>query len=82
MVIAVLAARQFPVEAGVGRHVNLAADDRVDPRLLRRLIEVNDTVHDTVIRDRRAVHPQLLHIPHILFYFVGTVQKTKLRVDM
>jgi hypothetical protein len=35
-----------------------------------------------MIRDRRAVHTQLLDTLDILFYLVGTVQKTVFGVDV
>ena len=82
MIIAVLTARQFSVKAGMGCHIDLTADDRIDPRLLRRLIKIDRAVHHAMIRDGGTVHSQLLHIFHIFFDLIGTVQETELRVDV
>ncbi len=82
MIIAVLPARQFPVKPGVGRHIDLTANDRIDAFRLRRLIKVNDTIHHSVIRNGRAVHAKFFDPLHIFFNLIGTVQQTELRVDM
>ena len=82
MIIAVLTARQLPVKTGMGRHVNLTADHRVDPRFFGRFIKIDNAVHNAVIRDRGAVHPQFFDIFHIFFDLVGAVQETVFRVDV
>ena len=82
MVISFLAAAYLLVKARVRRNIDLTAEDRLDPRLLRRAVEVNDTVHDAVIRDGGAVHAKLLDSCNIFFYLVGTVQQRVFRVDM
>ena len=82
MIIPVLPACQLPVKPGMRRHIDLAADDRIDAFRFRRLIEINDAVHHTVVGDGRTVHAQLFYPLYILFDFIGTVQKTELRVDM
>ena len=82
MVVSVLSAGEFLVKAGIGRHIYLAAQHRLDARRLCRPVEINDTVHDAVVRDGRTVHSQLLHPGDIFFYFIGAVQEGILRVDM
>ncbi len=82
MIISVLAAGQFPVEAGMRRHVNFTADDRIDSRCRGFLIEVNDAVHNAMVRDGGAVHPQLFDPFDIFFDFIGTVQQTVFGVDV
>ena len=39
------------IEAGAGGHIDLAADDGADALLFALLVEIDDTVHDTVIGD-------------------------------
>ena len=46
------------VEPAPQRHVQLAADDRLDARRRRRLVEIDCPVQPAVVRDRQAVHPQ------------------------
>ena len=82
MIISVLAAGQFPVKPGMRRHVNFTADDRIDPRRRGFLIEVNDAIHNAVIRDGGAVHPQFFDTFDIFFDFIGTVQQTVFGVDV
>ena len=82
MVVPVLAAGGLFVETGVGRYIDLAANDRVDALFLRRPVEVDDAVHDAMVRDGGAVHAQLLHPGDILFDFIGTVQEGVFRVDV
>ncbi len=82
VVIAVLAAGEFLVKAGVRGHIHLAADDRINPRRLGLPVELQNPVHDSVVGDGGAVHAQFLHPPYILLDLVGTVQQGILRVDM
>ena len=39
------------IEAGAGGHIDLAADDGADALLFALLVEIDDTVHDTMIGD-------------------------------
>ena len=59
MIVSVIPACHLSVKPGIGRHIDLTAEDRVDPLLLRFPVEINDAVHHSVICDRGAVHPQL-----------------------
>ena len=76
MEIAVLSGRIFAVETGSWRDINFTPDDRPDPLAHAFLIEINDAVHDAVIRDRSAVHPQFFYPADIIPDLVGTVQQT------
>ena len=40
------------VKAGAGRHIDLAADDRLDARRLGRIKKSHAAIHDAVVRDR------------------------------
>ena len=82
MIIPVLPAVQFLVKPGVWSHIDLAAQNGLDSRLLRRQVKVDGAVHDAVIRDGGTVHAQLLHPRHIFLYFIGSVQKRILRMNM
>ena len=59
MIVSVISACHLSVKPGIRRHIDLTAEDRVDPLLLRFPVEIDDAVHHSVIRDRSAVHPQL-----------------------
>ena len=48
-------------------------DNRIDASSLSRLIKFHHSVHHTMIRNRRTVHPQLFDPGYIFFYFVGTI---------
>ena len=70
------------VKPGARGHVDFTAKDRLDPRGLCRLVEVNDAVHDAVVGDGHAVHSQLLHPGNTFLYFIGSVQQTVLCVNV
>ena len=82
MIIPVIPARQLFIKAGVGGHINLAAYNRLNPRFLGGPVEINNTVHNAVIRDGGAVHPQLFYPFHIFFYLIRPVQQTVFRMDV
>ena len=44
-------AARWPLGPGVVGHVGLGADDRLDPVVLTRLVEVEDAVHVAVVGD-------------------------------
>ena len=46
-------------EARAGRNVDLAADDRLDPCVFARLVEVNRAVHDAVVGETDRGHLEL-----------------------
>ncbi len=75
MIVAILPVSPLSVKAGVGRHVDLTADDRIDPRLFRRLIKINNAIHNPVVRDRSRGHAQLLDPLNVLSDLIGAVQQ-------
>ena len=52
------------LEPGAGRHVELAADDRLDPGLQALLVEVDGAVHHAVIGDADRRHPEVGGLAH------------------
>ena len=63
----------FPVKAGAGRNIDLAAQDWLDPDFLCLLIKIDHAVHDTMVRDGKAVHPQFLCPGKHLTDLAGTI---------
>ena len=71
-----------PVEAGAGRHIELAADDGLDPRLFCGLVKIHASVHHAVIGDGDGGLSQLLQPLHQRLDAAGAVEKTELRMQM
>ena len=82
MVITVIATSHFPVKTGTRSHINLTSEDRIDPGFSCSPVKINDTIHNAMISDRRAVHTQFFHSGHILFDLIGAIQKTVFCMDM
>ena len=82
MIIPVVPAACLSVKPGIRRNIHLAADDRFDPRFLRRPVKINDAVHHPMVGDGGAVHAKLLHPADVFLYLVGAVQQTVLRMNM
>ena len=82
MIIPVLTAANLTVKPGIGRHIHLTAQDRIDARLPGRPVKINDAEHDAMVGDGTAVHAQLLYPLNALFDLIRTVQQAVLRVDM
>ena len=80
MVIAVLPARHLLVKAGIGGHIDLAAQDGLDALRPGLLIEIYHAEHGAVVRNGRRRHAQLLHPGHVLLNLVGAVQKAVFRM--
>ena len=70
------------VKAGAGGHIDLTADNRLDPLRLAGAVEINDTVHDTVVCNGHSSLTQFLDVLHQLFNATGAVQKRKFRMKM
>ena len=68
MVVAILSSRAFPVKTGAGSHIDLAAQNRLDPRFPGCPVKINNAVHNAVIRNGQAVHSQFLCPGRQLFY--------------
>ena len=70
------------VLAALGRHVHLAADDRLNPLLSRGAVKLDGAEHVAVVSDRHRRHAVRLHLRHQVFNLVGAVQQTVLRMKM
>ena len=75
MVIARLALFVVPVKAGARRHINLTAEYRLNACRLRRLVKINDAVHDAVVGHRERCLPQLLRALNKLRNFSRAVKQ-------
>lgn len=72
----------YLIEAGAGGHIDLAADDGLDARLLGRFVELDAAVHDAVVGDGDGVLTALLDTVHKLVDAAGTVQKAVFGMDV
>ena len=83
MVIPVVPASYcFFIKPGAWRHIDFAAQDRLDADGLGSPVKINNAEHDAMIRDRYAVHSQFLDSGNTFFNFVGTVQQTVLCMNV
>ena len=82
MIIPVLTAGKFLVKTGIGRHIHLTADDRIDSRFPGCSVKINHAIHHAMIRNRRAVHAQFFHPFYVFFDFIGSVQQGVLRMNV
>ena len=82
MIIAVVAAANFPVKAGARSNVNLAAQNRINSCGTGSTVKIDDSVHNAMISNGGTVHPKLFHTGNVFFYFVGTVQQTVFCMDV
>ena len=73
MIVSILPMAGFPVKTGIGSHIDLTTNYRIDACSLGRLIKIHHAIHHTVIRNRCTVHPQFFDPGYIFFYFVGTI---------
>ena len=65
-----------------GGHIDLAADDGLDPRCLGSFVKINAAVHDTVIGQGHGGLPQLLYPVHKAVDAAGAVQQAILAMDV
>ena len=63
-----------------GGHVDLAADNRLDPRRLAGPVEVDHPVHAAVVGDGHRLLAHLLYPLHQLLDAAGAVQQGKFRM--
>ena len=70
------------VGAGAAGHIDLAADDGLDPFGLGGLIEVDDPVHHPVVGDGHRVLPQGEDLVHQLVDAAGPVEQAVLGVQV
>ena len=82
MIVAILPAGYFLVKTGIRCHINLTPQNGIDSCSLGLFIEINNTVHNTMVGDGTGRHAQFLNTFYIFFDFVGSVQETVLRMDM
>ena len=68
--------------AALGRHVDLAADDGLDALRLAGPVEVNDAVHNAMVRDGAGGLPHGLHHAGQVLDAAGAVQEAVFRMDM
>ena len=72
----------FFLKAALLCHIDLTANDRMDPPFLTGLIKIDDAVHRAVIRDGQAIHPQFLRLADNLVDFRRPVQQAVFRMHM
>jgi len=82
MIVAVLPMGHLAVKSGIRRHIDLAAQNRIDPCRLRFFIKINHAKHYTVIRDGSRCHAEFFDSFYIFLDFIGTVQQTVLCMDV
>lgn len=61
------------VEAALGSYVDLTADDGFDPRLLGLGVELNGSIHGSVVGQGDCPHPHLFYFSNQFFDTDGTV---------
>ncbi len=71
-----------PILDRTGRHVGLAADDRLDARLRRRLIKFDRAVQIAVIGDRDRRHPEFRRLFHQLLHPHRAIEEGVFGVQM
>ena len=70
------------VETGPGGYIDFTADDGLDPGGLGGFVEVDNAVHDPVVRDGHGALPQLLYTVHQLPDKAGAVQETEFSMEV
>ncbi len=71
-----------PVQAASRRNIDLAADNRLDACLFRRLIEIDYAIHHAMVRYGDGILPKRFHPFHQLGNPAGAVQETVFRMHM
>ena len=82
MIISVFTPGKLLVKPGIGRYINLTSQNGLDARFLGSTVEIYHTIHNTVICNGSAFHPQFFHPGNVFFDFIRTVQKGIFRVDV
>ncbi len=70
------------LEAAAGSHIDLTADDGLDPVSFRLLVKFDDPEHGTMVRNRQRGHAVVLRQLEELFQTDSAVQKTELGMQM
>ena len=76
------AAARFLFQAAARRDINLAADDRFDALLPRRLVKINRAVKDAVIGDGQGGELQFARLLHQPVQAAGAIEQRILGVQM
>src|SRR5207248_10559364 len=76
------AAARLLFQTAAGGNINLAADDRLDPFLSRRLIEIDRPVKNAVVRQRQRGHSQFMRPLHEPVQTTGAIEQRELRMQM
>ena len=82
MVVPVALVPDLMVKAGARRHVDLTADDRLDALLQSGLVELDNAVHDAVVRDGGGIHAKLFDTLYVGCDLVGAIQERVLRMGV
>src|SRR4030042_6393596 len=77
-----LARRRLAVVAGTGGHIDLGPEDRLDPRPVRLLVEIDRPDHPPVVGERYGGHPHPGHLAHEVLDLYRPVEKTVLGMQM
>src|SRR3990172_10987355 len=77
-----LARRRFAVVAGTGGHIDLGPEDRLDPRPVRLLVEIDRPDHPSVVGERHGWHPHPGHLAHEFLDLDRPVEKAVLGMQM
>ena len=72
----------YLVKSGTGRHIDLTADDRVDPLCLAGPVKVNSAVHHTMVGNGAGGLAHLFDAPGQVTDAAGAVQQAILRMDV
>ena len=70
------------LEPAPGRDIDLAADDRLDALLARRLVKINRPVKHAVVGDRQRGELQLVRLVHQPVQTAGAIEQRILGVQM
>ena len=72
----------FLLKPGPGCHVDLTADNGLDPLRLTGLVKVHGSIHDAVVGDGDRILPQLFHPLYQPGDAAAAVQEAELSMDM
>ena len=71
-----------PLETAPPGHIDLAAQDGLDPLGHTFFIEIHSAIHDAVVRDGQRRLPHVLHMGHQLLDAASAVEETVLCMHM
>ena len=82
MIISVISSCDLAIKTRIRSHIHFASKDWIDSLLLGFPIEIDHTIHNTVICNCRTVHPKFFDPGHVFFYLIRSIQQTKFCMDM